>query len=155
MKIQREDHGLGNSFAYRHRGRDGYLADLPVLSDDSFAVEFAVEEADMPHIQPMLAMVGAQWSTRTPRLEDSTAHCLRPRRHDGAAAYQAVAEHIPGRAVIQLVIQPTAAVDATKEPEMAPNTANVGLSDGSSGHPLPRCPSVNCTVHDSKRLSAS
>jgi hypothetical protein len=147
MKIQREDHGLGKNFVYRHRGRDGYLADLPLLSDDYFAVE----EVDIPNIEPMFAMVGAQSSTPTPRLEDSTAHCLRSRRHDGPAACQAVAEHIPGRVVIQL----TAAVDATEEPEMAPDTANVGLSEGSSGHPLPRCPSVNCTVRDSKRPSTS
>ena len=147
MKIQREDQLLGNNFVYRHRGGDGFLAELPVLSDDSFAVE----EADIRHIEAMLAMVGAQSSTRTPSSEDSTAHCLRSRRHDGPAAYQAVAEHTPGSAGIHVAD----AVDATEEPETAPDTANVGLSDASSGHPRPRWLSANCTVRDSKRPSTS
>jgi hypothetical protein len=138
---------MGNNFVHRRRSRDGYLADFPVLNDDYFAVE----EAVIPNIGPMLAMVGAQSPTPTPRLEDSTAHCLRSRRHNGPAAYQAGAEHIPGRGVIQL----TAAFDATDEPEMASGTANVGLPVGSSGHPLPRCLSANCTVRVSERPSTS
>ena len=61
MNKQREDHGWGNTFVHRrrHRSRDGYLADVPVPSDDYFAVE----EAVIPNIGPMLATVGAQSST--------------------------------------------------------------------------------------------
>src|SRR6476469_7956575 len=74
MKIEREDHGSGNNIVRRHRSRDGYLA---------------VEEAPIPNTEPMLATGGAQSSTPTSRLEGSTAHCLRSRRHDGPAAYRA------------------------------------------------------------------
>jgi hypothetical protein len=147
MNIEREDHGSGNNFVRRHRSRDGYLADFPVLSDDYY---FAVAEAILLNIEPILAMVGPQSSPPTTCLEDSTAHCLRSRRHDGPAAYQAGAEHIPGRAVIQLT-----AVNAIGQPEMAPRTANVGFPEGSSGHPLPRCLSAHCAVRDSKRSSTS
>ena len=136
MKIEREDHGSGNNFVRRHRSRDGYLA---------------VEEAIIPNLEPMLATLGAQSSMPTRRLEDSTAHCLRSRRPGGLAAYRAGAEHIPGRAVIQL----TTTDNATGEPEMAPRTANVGFPEGSSGHPFPRCLSAHCTARDSKRSTTS
>ena len=147
MNKQREDHGWGNTFVHRrrHRSRDGDLADVPVPSDDYFAVE----EAVIPNIGPMLATVGAQPSTPTTSLDDSTARCLRSRRHDGAAAYQSGAEHIPGRGVIQL----TAAFDATEKPEMASDTSDVSHPVDSSGHPLPRCLSANCTVRVSDRPS--
>jgi hypothetical protein len=32
---------------------------------------------------------------------------------------------------------------------------DIDISEGSSGHPFPRCPSVICTVRDSKRSSTS
>ena len=135
MKIEREDHGSGNNFVPRHRSRDGYLT---------------VEEAIIPNIEPMLATVGAQSSTQTRRLEDSTAHCLRSRRHDESAAYQSGAEHISGHPVIQL----TATENATAESEMAARNANVGFPEGGSRHLFPRCPSANCTG-DPKRVRTS
>ena len=147
MKIEREDHGSGNNFVSRHRSRDGYSADFPVSSDDYFAVE----EAIIPNIEPMLAMVGAQSATPTRRLEDSTAHCLGSRRPGGLAAYRTGSEHIPGRAVIQW----PATDNATGEPDMAPRPANVGFPEGSSGHPFPRCLLAHCTARDSKRSTTS
>lgn len=147
MKTHQEDHVSKKNFDYRYRARNEHLADFPVVSDDYFAAE----EIDIVHIEAMLAMFGAQWCTPTPRCKDSTAHWVPRRRHDVLGAYPVVGEHSPTGGVIHL----TAAVEQTADPEMADATANVGFSEGSSRHPFPRCPSVICTVGDSKWSSTS
>lgn len=147
MNTRTEDHVLGTSFGYRHRGRDGSFADLPLFSADCFAAE----EADIPRIEATPATVGAQSSAPTRRLEDSSAHCVPSRRHDGAAAYPTVAEHIPGR--VELCV--AAAVDKSGQPEMARGAANAGLLYAGLGYLLPRCLSVHRTDRDSTMSSTS
>jgi hypothetical protein len=147
VKIQRNGHVSKKNFVYRYRLRKEHLADLSVVSDDYFAVE----EADIVHIEATLATVGGQWWTATPRGNDATAHWLASRRQDGPAAYPAVAQGSPAR----VDIPATTAADQTNDPEMAHDTPNAGLSDRGSGHPRPRWTSVNSTGRDSTKLSTS
>lgn len=147
MKIQRNGHVSKKNFVCRYRLRKEQLADLCVVSDDYFAVE----EADIVHIEATLATVGGQWWTTTPRWNDVTAHWLPSRRQDSPAAYPAVAQESPARVNVHV----TTAVDQSNDPEMAHDTTNAGLSDRSSGRRRPRWTSVNCTGRDSTKLSTS
>jgi hypothetical protein len=146
VKTQREDHVSKANFDYRYRARTAHFADLAVVSDDYFGAE----EIDIVDTEAMLAVVGARWCAPTPRRDDSTAHWLPSRRHDGPGAYPVVGEHSPAAVVIHL----TAAVDQA-DPEKAHCTTNIALSRGISGHGFRRCPSLYGSGRGSTRSSTS
>ena len=111
MKVQRKDKVSKKMFLSRYRAQN---AVMPVRS------------------QPVGCRVLATRSRRTPRRADhgEIGEVLVP------AAYPAVGECSP----VCVNIPPTAAVDQTDDPEKAPGTTNVGLSEGSSGTSLSAVP---------------
>jgi hypothetical protein len=145
VKTKREDHVSKANFDYRYRAWTEHSADLAVISGDYFGAE----EIDIFDTEAMLAMVGARWCRPTPLGDDSTAHWLPARRHDGAGASPVVGEHSPAAVIIHL----TAAVD--QAPEKAHCATNVALTQGISRPAFRRCPSLYRSGRYSTRSSTS
>ena len=145
MKTKREDHVSKANFDYRYRARTERSADLAVISGDYLGVE----EIDIFDTEAMLAMVSARWCRPTPLRDDSTAHWLPSRRHDGPGASPVVGEHSPAA----VIIHSTAAVDSA--PEKAHCTTNVALTQCISRAAFRRCPSLYGSGRDSTRSSTS
>jgi hypothetical protein len=133
VKTQREDHVSKANFDYRHRARTEYFADLAVVSDDYVGAE----ELHTVDTTAMLALVGARWRTPTPR-------------RAGSRAYPAVGEYSPAAVAIYL----TAAVHQA-DPQKAPSTTNIALSQSISRRNLRRCPSLSGSGRDSRRSATS